>query len=230
MGRKATVRTGMVAFRSHRTLKSEGGQLRLRTMTGVITATEGQWTARASSVAKRVWQLASQSPIIEADDDELVVRGILPAEDLDSGDENGWADGGEWRQDWTSGGATAGQYNQAYKIDSNGRAEEKVVGFYGVSSMSTTVDARQLRFGSGTSGVQGVLHDANIEPMANDEESRALLMNDVVYGPEQKGNVAVYLDAVNDGKRLALHGFVAEPEGRAFSRPAYPQFPGGGDA
>lgn len=200
-------------------------------MSGIATNVRPQkWSGRERDVAVSVGQRAIDSKSIEVNSrDNLVVRQLLPAQDLESGTDNNWGGSNEnWIQDWSSGSGSANSYGESYEIDSSNNAEDKVVGFYGITSLSAALDTEQLKFGMGTDGNQGVKREFNIEAMETDEESRALFTTPVVYGANEDGNIEHYLDAANDGKRVVFHGWVAEPVGETLSVATSPPGVGGG--
>lgn len=194
-------------------------------MAGIITADESSFCQRERQAAQRAMRMAFDSKKIEArGKDNVVVRPVLPAKDLDSGTDNGWSTTEEWQQDWSAGSATADAYNQAYDINSSGRAEDKVLVFYGLTHNSATVDTRQVRFLRGNNATEGVDTETNIEPLESDEESRGLLTEFIEYGADADGQIEQYIDAANDGKRLVYHGWVAEAVGENISAPSVPYF------
>lgn len=204
-------------------------------MSGILPDTEtSDWKRRAKSMANTVGQKAISSKSIEVDSPEqLVVRDIQPHIDLNSGSENGWNDDTEsnttkeWQQDYSSGSATSDQYNEVYVIDSNDLAEDKVIGIYGMSYLHADVVTRQLRFNIGTAGNQGIKREFNLEHVENDQESRGLFLTDVVYGANENGQVETDVSAAEDGKRMVLHGYVAEPVGETISVASNPMRAGG---
>lgn len=167
---------------------------------------------REQDLARDVARLAMQSKNIEVSTPEnLVVRDILPAVDLNSGGDNGWTTADdEWRQDYST-AASADAYNEAYEIDSDGNADGKIIGILGVSFLHADIVTRQIRFGIGVGGNQGIKREFQVEGMEVDRESRGLFATDVVYGAEEDGNISHWVDAAEDGKRAVFHGVVAEP-------------------
>lgn len=198
-------------------------------MTGVLIADDALWMKRQQKVARSVAQKAVENDGIAAKSrDNLVVRPLLPAQDLDSGSENGWPDATnanpdhEWRQDFTTGGATADAYNEAYSIDSNSLAEQKILGIYGVSILHTTVETRQIKFRYGGPGE--VMSEINIEAVENDEQSRGLFPNNYYFDLNTSGSIEFWVDAAQDSNRIALHGWVAEDVEETYGFAQYPDF------
>lgn len=194
-------------------------------MSGILTDhTTEMWNQRETSLARTVGKMAISSKSIEVNNaDQLVVRAIQPHLDLNSGSDNNWNDDSEsgttreWQQQWSSGSGTADEYSEAYVIDTSSNAEDKVIGFFGVSFLHASVVERQLKFGIGTSGSQGIKREMNVESVENDEENQALFLTDIIYGANEDGNVEVDIQSADDGQRMVLHGFVAEPVGDTVS-------------
>lgn len=199
-------------------------------MSGILTqVTEQRWMQRETSLAEQVGEIALASSSIEVESAEnLVVRDILPAQDLNSGEDNGWSDdtednpSEEWRQDWGTDG-TADEYNHAYSIDSGGLNEDKAIGFMGLTVLHSDNTTRQLRFEAGQGGNQGVKREFNIESLETAEESRAMFLQPVLYDAKEHGLVDFYQSEVSDGDRVILHGYVAEAVGETLSEPSSPQ-------
>lgn len=176
-------------------------------------------------VARRLTNLVVNSKSIEADDpNQVVVRDILPANDLNSGGENGWNGTDEnWVQDWSSDGAGTDAYAESYEIDSNNNAEGKIVAFHKINIPSgESADTRQVRFGVGKGGNQGTKAWVNIEEAEQDSEGAGVFSQAVIYGPTQNGNIEQYIKNTTDGNRLQFLGFVAEPIGETLSVPSNP--------
>lgn len=193
-------------------------------MSGILTdVTTKRWMERAEQLATHVGDLAMKSKSIEVTSKEnLVVRGILPAQDFNTGDENGWGGSTEyWVQDFNASG-TDDSYNEAYQIDSNNAAEDKIIGLMGITFLHSDVQTRQIRFGSGTTGTQGVRREFNLESAETDEEGRALFLTDLIYDAKEDGNIEEYTETAADGGRTVYHGFVAEPVGETISEYSSP--------
>lgn len=198
-------------------------------MTGLIIGDNDLWVRRQKKVANSVAQRALENSGISASEkNNLVVRPLLPASDLNAGSENGWPDGTNanpdnvWRQDWTAGGATADAYNEAYSIDSTSLAEQKIIGIYGVTILHTTVDMRQIKFRYGGPGE--VMSEVNVEGVENEEESRGLFPNNYYFDLNSSGSIEFWLDAAQDDRRVALHGWVAEDIEETYGFAQYPDF------
>lgn len=162
-------------------------------------------------LALDVAEQALESESIEVQSaNDLVVRSILPQHDLDSGSENAWSSDAEWRQDWSSSGSGT-SWNEAYQIDSNARAGEKVIAIYGIMSLDATVETRQIRFRGGSSGSSGVKAWVDVEPMEADDESKGILDTPVVYHAKEHGQIEHWIENATDGQRINLLGLVAEP-------------------
>lgn len=208
-------------------------------MSGILTdVTTKRWMQRETKLARDVGQLAINSKSIEVDNpNNLVVRDILPADDLNSGANNAWNDTSEantteeWQQDWATGtGTSTDAYNEAYTIDSSSNAEDKIIGFMGLSVLHPNNETHQVRFQMGQSGNQGVKREFNIESLETDRESRAMFLTDVIYDAKEHGTVDFYNEANNDGDRVILHGYVAEAVGETLSEPSNPMLASGGNA
>lgn len=197
-------------------------------MSGILTDVPTQrWMQRQRGLAQDVGELALESSRIDIDGvQDLVVRDILPQQDFDAGGELGNTVNGtgneEWLQDLSSSGSN-NSYNEAYKIDSNSQAEDKIIGIMGVSFLHSDIQTRQLRFKLGSSGNQGVKREVNVESVETDDEARGMFLTDVVFDANEHGTVEMYSSTANDGNRMVLHGYVAEPVSETLAEPSSPQ-------
>lgn len=148
---------------------------------------------------------------------EVIVRDILPADDLTSGSDNAWTTAvREWEQD-LSGGADANA--QAYQIDSDGNAQNKVIAFLRVANQTLgTTQAREVLFRLGTSGLQGIKDQLQIQGMQSNEVVAAYLAEPVIYLLNEDGDIAIWMDADNV-EQLVFEGVVGEKVGETISTP-----------
>lgn len=186
--------------------------------------TEARQHELAVQLAQTVTDLALNSTVLDLGGaQDLVVRDILPHEDLQSGAQNGWNGTVErWVQDWNASG-TADAYNEAYEVDSSNRAEEKIIAFSSITLLDGNPVVEQVRFGAGTDGTQGVRRWFNVQSMQNDEEARGWMADAVIFGANADGNVEEYIDAKSDGHHTVYGGVVAEAVGKTISEPQNPR-------
>lgn len=182
---------------------------------------------RERQLAQEVGSLALESSSIDIDGvQNLVVRDILPQQDLDAGGDNGATYDGTgnelWVQDLSSSGSD-NSYNEAYQVDSGSQAEDKIIGVMGISALHSDLQTRQLRFSLGQGGNQGVKREVNIESMETDEEGRAMFLTDLMFDAKEHGTIEHYQETATDGERLVYHGYVAEPVGETLAEPSSPQ-------
>lgn len=162
----------------------------------------------------------------------LVIRDILPLEDLDSGGDNGWTDfagGGsqrQWVQDLNAG--TNDAFNEVYEVDSANAAENKIIKIFGLQAPTGTWKTTEVRFLRGLGGTQGVKAWVNAEELEADDESTGILAEPVVYGVNENGSIEHFvLDAI-DNLQFRYLGLVAEATGETISEPQNPLLSGGG--
>lgn len=209
-------------------------------MSGVLSdVTTERWMERERQLARDVGRLAIESKSIEVDSPQnLVVRDILPAQDLDTGDNNNWQDSNnsgdeEWRQDWSSSNnaataASSTSYNEAYKVDSTSNAEDKIIGIMGLSFLHPNVETRQFRFSMGKNGNQGVKREFNVESGETDEEGRSMFLQDVIFDAKEHGTIEHWVDSLQDGNRVVYHGYVAEAVSETIAEDSNPLNAGSG--
>ena len=140
---------------------------------------------------------------------EVHVRQILPAEDLNSGGDNGW-DGEERR--FIQSGLTEDEVNETYELDSDNQLEEKVVVIFAITNRADDPATTQIEFQSGTGGI---FERLQVEGKLTDEQDTLLLADPVVFGATEDGTVTQYVvgDAEVDDE-VIFHGVVAEQAGR----------------
>ena len=192
-------------------------------MSGILAdVTTERWMERARNLARSVGNLAIESKSIEVSTPEdLVVRDVLPYQDLDSGSANAWSGTQQWLQDLATNGS-ADDYNETYTLDSSGNLEDKVVGFYGISFLHSDIQTHQVRFKGGKNGTQGVRREFNVEAAETDEEGRALFLTDAIFGAKEDGTIEQYVGSNTDGNRVVYHGYVAEPVGETIAEESHP--------
>lgn len=197
-------------------------------MSGILTdVTEDRWMEREKSLAEKVGRLALNSSSIDIDGVEnLVVRDILPQQDFNGGADNGATYDGTGDELWTQDLASSGSnnaYNEAYQVDSNDLAEDKIIGIMGISVLHSDLQTRQLRFSLGQGGNQGVKREVNIEPLETDNAGRAMFLTDLIFDAKEHGVFEHYQEQAADGERIVYHGYTAEPVGETLSEPSSPQ-------
>ena len=155
----------------------------------------------ASRAVQTIADISSQS--------DVHVRQILPTEDLDSGEDNGW-DGEERR--FIQSGLTEDEVNETYELDSDNQLEEKVVVIFAITNRADDPATTQIEFQSGTGGI---FERLQVEGKLTDEQDTLLLADPVVFGATEDGTVTQYVigDAEVDDE-VIFHGVVAEQAGR----------------
>lgn len=156
---------------------------------------------------------------------DAVVRDILPAADLESGSDNNW-NGSD--NEWTQSSLTTGQFNQTYSLDSDAKADNKIVAFYAISNLDATPATTELQFKTSTGGT---FERLQTQGLLVDEETTGMLADPIIYGATQDGDVEQYVTETSDA--VVLHGAVVEPEGTTleesgrFASDRLPQFGAG---
>ena len=151
-------------------------------------------------------QKAVQSSGIEASSPSgVTVRQLLPALDLESGDENGW--NGDDRQ-FVQTGLTGPGENEVYGVDSDAKADQKMIAIFAVTNRSADPKTTQILFDTTTGGR---FEQANVEGLFTDPEDTVLFSDPIVFGATQSGSINQY--ATEDGDdQVIYHGVVAEAE------------------
>lgn len=138
------------------------------------------------------------------------VRDILPSEDLDVDDsenDNGW--NGTDRE-WVQAGLTADQLNQVYELDATGKAEDKVIGIFAISSVAADPITNEIVIEDGTgSKFERLMVQENY---TDSEGAYALLRNPIIFNEGKDAVLYQYPDQSGDDK-LIYHGAVAEKAG-----------------
>lgn len=152
---------------------------------------------------------------------DVVIRRILPSEDLEPGGDNDWGSDREWRQDWSSGGASAGSFNEAYRIDHNGRAEEKLIVITNIAFLSTTVVTREIEFRESTGDRVAA---TNVESVEADSESSGFFSPPLFFYPGTQVETSInhWLESSSDAQRVQFGGVVAEPVDKTVSDSSNP--------
>lgn len=181
-----------------------------------------QWEEEETEVAKKIGRQAIESDEIAVDGrEDLVVRNILPALDLEPGGDNGWGgDKQEWAQHWTP-DANLGRFNEAYEIDSDGRAEGKIFAFYGVSFSPLKAVAEWARFTAPDSESVYAERIFDVGRFPSPEYTRMMFTTPVVFGPNESGTIEHHLGDTGL-ERVEYHGWVAEPVGVTYENPLNP--------
>jgi len=118
---------------------------------GVFVAAQPADINNAERAARQlVEQIAVQNISDISTAEDAHVRQILPNEDLESGDDNGY-NGTDRVFEQT--GLSADTVNEVYEIDSDLKADDKVVAIFAVTNVSADPKTTELVFESGTGGI-----------------------------------------------------------------------------
>lgn len=140
-------------------------------------------------------------------DGDVHVRDILPDQDLQSGGGNGW-NGSD--RDWVQSSLSATTLNEAYTLDSTDRAENKVIGFFAISSIASDIITNEVELEDGTGSTFERLQFEEAQTFSNGEY--ALLRNPVIFNEGKDGKIYIYPESAGT-EQLVLHGAVAEKAG-----------------
>jgi len=139
--------------------------------------------------------------------EDVHVRDILPDEDLQTGSDNGW--NGSDRV-WSQGGLSADTLNEIYTINSDNKAEGKVIAFYAVQAQVADPATTELQFEDGTGSIfERVMFQ---EAHQNQDQVLALFRNPILYDEGKDGVIQAWADAASSDE-LILHGVVGEDAG-----------------
>lgn len=140
--------------------------------------------------------------------DQVVVRDLLPDQDLETTSDNGWTD---TDNKWETTGFTADQFSDAYGIDSTARAENKIIAIYAISNVAANPVTTEIQFETGSGAP---FEQLQVEGMLTDEEVIGLLADPIIYGADQDGTIRQYQTGAAD--EVVYHGVVAEQKGSTF--------------
>lgn len=177
----------------------------------VTTADRDDFQQREEQLIEELYRRAQQQISGVNSRDSVHVRDILPNEDLDADDannDNGWTD---TNREWLQSGLTADQLNQVYEVDSNGRAEGKVIGIFAISSVATDVLTTEIVFEDGTgSRFERLMFE---EAQTFSEGEYALMRNPIIFNEGKDGIIHLWPNSGGD-EELIFHGAVAEKAGK----------------
>ena len=171
-----------------------------------VAASIGDLAAVEQLVRSRLETAAVNSSDVDGSTpDQIDTRQLLPDEDLESGGDNGWSgDVPEWEQI----GLDATSYSEIYEIDSDAKADGKIISVFAVTSAAASPSATEIKFSTGTGGE---FERLQIEGYLTDEEDTLLLSDPVVFDATEDGQIEAWNgeDSEQD-EELILHGITAE--------------------
>lgn len=175
------------------------------------TASEDRIENVAQAARDRAAELATDLTGIQSTD-EIHVRDLLPQEDLETGGDNDWnGDDAEWTQQGLSEGS-----NTTYVINSNERADDKVVVLYLVKNRNAAPITNQLEVRAGRNGQLGVRDIVDLETMFTEDDAAVLLQEGMVFRHNESGQIIQHAAEAGDDN-LILRGAVAEPRGNTLT-------------
>jgi len=177
-------------------------------MVSLIKATTADLRRLEKAAIDKV-QSVAVSKVDEINRENVRVRDILPAADLQSGADNGWnGTDQKWSQDFS--GASAFSWLEAYTVDPNNKMEEKALSIYALKNRNASPITTQLRFRTGTSnnptGAKDVLQ---IEKSYLEENTLLALDEPVLFEPGENGLIEQIVDTADVDNVLYI-GKVAE--------------------
>lgn len=170
-------------------------------------ATESDFRQREQQVAREVEQRVINQVSGANSSDDVHVRDLLPNEDLQSGSDNNW---NGTNRVWLQGGGSADQLNEMYTINSDNKAEGKVIGIYAIQAQTGDPNTTEVQLEDGTGSIFERLMFQ--EAHNNQTEVSALMRNPVIYNEGKDGVIQQWLDNAADDE-LILHGVVGEKAG-----------------
>lgn len=178
---------------------------------GVFVAAQPADINNAERAARQlVEQIAVQNISDISTAEDAHVRQILPNEDLESGADNGY-NGTDRVFEQT--GLSADTVNEVYEVDSDLKADDKVVAIFAITNVSADPKTTELVFESGTGGI---IERQNIQGLLTDPEDTLLFADPLVLGATQDGVINQYAESAGDDG-VVYHGVVAEPTGKTIS-------------
>lgn len=170
-------------------------------------ATESDFRQTEQKVAREVEQRVINQVSGANSSGDVHVRDLLPSEDLESGADNTW---NGTNRVWSQAGGSADALNEMYTIDSDAKAEGKVIGFYAVQAQVADPNTTEIQFEDGTGSIFERLMFQ--EAHNNQDQVLALMRNPIIYNEGKDGVIKQWLDAAATDE-LILHGVVGEKAG-----------------
>lgn len=170
----------------------------------MVTQVAKQATETAKSLATTITGVSGP--------DQALVREILPDEDLESGADSSW--NGTDRE-WIQGGLSIDVNNETYTIDSNSKAQNKVVVLYGFTNVNADPITTEVSMEDGTGAT---FFRMNTQLLEDPDVSNYVLFNEPqVYGTTEGGAINQWSDTDASDDHIVLLGKVAEPVGETLS-------------
>ncbi|WP_297887291.1 hypothetical protein [uncultured Halorubrum sp.] len=135
----------------------------------------------------------------------VTVRQLLPSLDLETGGDNGWS--GDTRE-FVQTGLGADSDNEVYEVDSDAKADQKMIAIFAVTNRSADPKTTQILFETTTGGR---FEQANVEGLFTDPEDTVLFSDPIVFNATQSGFIKQYATEAGDDQ-VIYHGVVAEAE------------------
>jgi hypothetical protein len=135
----------------------------------------------------------------------VTVRQLLPSLDLETGGDNGWS--GDTRE-FVQTGLGADSDNEVYEVDSDAKADQKMIAIFAVTNRSADPKTTQILFETTTGGR---FEQANVEGLFTDPEDTVLFSDPIVFNATQSGLIKQYATEAGDDQ-VIYHGVVAEAE------------------
>lgn len=177
---------------------------------GILSPLQEEIDARQQSVEDKLLSRATNITGVNRAD-EADIRDILPPEDLQSGADNGW-NGTD--HEWVQSGLTANQEQDVYGIDSNLRAQDKILAIYGVANVAGDPLTTMVRIEDGTGAG---FFELNVQTLEVVELSDVILFEqDIIFGPTEDGTLVQWPNAGGDDALVWL-GKVAEAAGQTLT-------------
>lgn len=161
---------------------------------GTITdPTQQMVTEREEQAIEELHQDAVNNISAIGGRDDVHVRDLLPEEDLQVGGDNGWSN---TNREWLQSGLTADSLNETYTIDSDQRAQNKIIRFYGVVNVAPDPLTTEIEFQNNTGSP---IERAQVQAFEVDDISDIILFErDVQYGADQDGSLDQWVNAAGD--------------------------------
>lgn len=159
-----------------------------------------------NQVAQRAVRQLSE---IEGTND-VHVRDILPADDLDQDDSNNDNSWNGTNREWIQSGMSADQFNQTYEVDASNKGEDKVIGIFAFSNVSGAPLTTAIQFEDGTGSI---FERAQVqEVFARSDDTVALLEEPIIINTTEDVTIKQWCNNAGTDK-VVFHGAVAEKKG-----------------
>lgn len=148
------------------------------------------------------------------------IRDILPSADLDQDGTNNVNTWNGTDREWVQGGLGADQLEQVYEIDSDNKADKKVIGIFAFSNIAGSPLTSEIVFSDSTGSV---FERAQVQEVFNRAEETVALMEQPIIVNASEDIIIEQWPTAAGTDEVIYHGAVAEKKGRTLGERQVPQ-------